>query len=322
MVVAEQSFPGGCMAVAGYRGKVVVGVNSEVHVLDFDPGSLSLQSLCRKAEQVCVTCLSADEASQTLAVGDVLRSVSLYRLTVELLAGRQLAQLELLASERVRRNVTAMTRLPEDPNRLLVCDAYGNLCILALAEDREIDRSNPQRRLAPREWLHLDDQVNRVVAGSLFRGGRAKAGEGAGAGVEFRLVFCTVSGRVGLVGAVEESEFAVLRALEDAMDAVGTERGFHIGDHAGGRIESCALETQRDAVRGGGDGVLRGRRHGGAVLGGECGREGDGGREGECGTGKTVLGKGDDRLRAGYSDQALRCLLESIVLRSCTLSFV
>ena len=163
------------MAVAGYRGKVVVGVNSEVHVLDFDPSSLSLQSLCRKAEQVCVTCLSADEASQTLAVGDVLRSVSLYRLTVELLAGRQLAQLELLAGERVRRNVTAMTRLPEDPNRLLVCDAYGNLCILALAEDREIDRSNPQRRLAPREWLHLDDQVNRVVAGSLFRGGRAKA---------------------------------------------------------------------------------------------------------------------------------------------------
>lgn len=157
-----------------------------MHVLDFDPSSLSLQSLCRKAEQVCVTCLSADEASQTLAVGDVLRSVSLYRLTVELLAGRQLAQLELLAGERVRRNVTAMTRLPEDPNRLLVCDAYGNLCILALAEDREIDRSNPQRRLAPREWLHLDDQVNRVVAGSLFRGGGQRRGRcGSRCGVSF-----------------------------------------------------------------------------------------------------------------------------------------
>ena len=45
MVVAEQSFPGGCMAVAGYRGKVVVGVNPRG-----EPSSVNLLQSTGNAE--------------------------------------------------------------------------------------------------------------------------------------------------------------------------------------------------------------------------------------------------------------------------------
>ena len=321
VVVAEQSFDGGCMAVAVFKGKIVVGVNSEIHLLDFDPASLALQTLCKKAEDVCVTCLSVDEASETLAVGDILRSVAIYKITVECLCGRQLAQMELVASELVRRNVTAMERLPEDSQRLAVCDAYGNLSIMGVVEDKEIDRSNPQKRVVPLEWMHLDDQINRFVVGSLFRNSGQKHGQARAlaeeehteSAIQFNMVFCTVSGRIGLIGAVGEEEYAILRALEDALDTVGTGESCHVDDHAGGRTEPRAVATQRDAVHDEGDGVLYRRRYGGAVFGSEHGREGGGRREGECCDESAVHREGNDGLRAGYSDQALVCLLNTVL---------
>ena len=236
VVVCGQTFEGGCMAVAAFKGKILVGVNSEIHLLDFDPDSLALQTLCKKAEDVCVTCLAVDEASETLAVGDILRSVSLYKLTVECLCGRQLAQMEFVASELVRRNVTAMERLPEDPQRLAVCDAYGNLSIMGVVEDKEIDRSNPQKRVVPLEWIHLDDQINRFVVGSLFRSNAQKHGQALAlteeehteSAIQFNMVFCTVSGRIGLIGAISDEEYAILRALEEALNTVGAREGRYV----------------------------------------------------------------------------------------------
>ena len=47
----------------------------------------------------------------------------------------------------------------------------------------------------------------------------------AASGVTFDVMFCTVSGRIGLVGAMSDAEYALLRSVEEAIEKVGKKMG-------------------------------------------------------------------------------------------------
>lgn len=228
-LVCEHHVNGGCLAINAYQGKIIAGINSEIMVLDFDPVSLSIQMLCKRADNVCITSLSVDSEHGTVAVGDTLRSVSLYKFTVECVCGKQWAQLEYVAGELTRRNITALDRVPEQHEKLVVGDAYGNVCIMSVIEDTEIDRTNPQKHVVVREWFHLDDQVNRFVAVYLFRSG-SQINETAKlsltddvhteSGIQFNMAFGTVSGQIGIIGMISDDEYSILHCIEQVMNKV------------------------------------------------------------------------------------------------------
>lgn len=238
-VVTEQMLAGGCLAVAISRGKIVAGVGSELQVYDFDPSSLSLTQLCSEVGSILITHLSVDDARGTVAVGDIHHSVSIFALSLEALCGRQLAKLEFSSCESVRRHVTALTRVGAAREEVLVGDVNGNLAVMREVKEDEFDKSNPQKRLEVCEWFHLDDQVNQFVrvpaeasnasnastASTTSMASEVNTAQEAASGVTFDVMFCTVSGRIGLVGAMSDAEYALLRSVEEAIEKVGKTMG-------------------------------------------------------------------------------------------------
>ena len=281
-LVAEQMLTGGCLAAAICRGKIVVGVNGELQVYDLDPASLSLSLLHSELGSILITQLSVDEAAGTIAVGDLLHSVSVFRLTVDCLSGKQMARLEFSSCESVRRHVTALGRAsdgrvvrganmtlmgdanktlmgdantisednakkasesdakkvsenntkkaPENnanPDKILVGDVNGNLAIMREVKEDELDKSNPQKRLEAAEWFHLGDQINQFARVPSATQG-VQSNDGSVSDIVFDTLFFTVSGRIGWVGAVSDEEYALLRAIEQALEKVRAVASGHV----------------------------------------------------------------------------------------------
>lgn len=174
-----------------------------------------------------------------MAVGDIHHSVSIFALSLEALCGRQLAKLEFSSCESVRRHVTALTRVGAAREEVLVGDVNGNLAVMREVKEDEFDKSNPQKRLEVCEWFHLDDQVNQFVhvpaeasnasnastASTTSMASEVNTAQEAASGVTFDVMFCTVSGRIGLVGAMSDAEYALLRSVEEAIEKVGKKMG-------------------------------------------------------------------------------------------------
>ena len=222
-LVAETMLSGGCLSICLFKGKVVCGVNSELQVFDVDEKTSTINKLASEVACISVTSLSPNEADETIALGDILYSVVVYKLVLEVVRGRQLAQLECIASERRRRDVTALERLPEAQSEMVVGDAYGNLMVMQVVEEADLDRSNPQKIVVTKESFHLDDQINRFVPVQLFRSGaedKKKEKRAEESEIAFNLAFATVSGRIGMIGALNDREFRMLRAIETAMENV------------------------------------------------------------------------------------------------------
>ena len=261
-LVAEQMLTGGCLAAAICRGKIVVGVNGELQVYDLDPASLSLSLLHSELGSILITQLSVDEAAGTIAVGDLLHSVSVFRLTVDCLSGKQMARLEFSSCESVRRHVTALGRASDgcganmtlmgDANtisesdakkasettkkspennanhdKILVGDVNGNLAIMREVKEDELDKSNPQKRLEAAEWFHLGDQINQFARVPSATQG-VQSNDGSVSDIVFDTLFFTVSGRIGWVGAVSDEEYALLRAIEQALEKVRAVASGHV----------------------------------------------------------------------------------------------
>ena len=244
-LVAEQMLTGGCLAAAICRGKIVVGVNGELQVYDLDPASLSLSLLHSELGSILITQLSVDEAAGTIAVGDLLHSVSVFRLTVDCLSGKQMARLEFSSCESVRRHVTALGRASDgcgantisesnakkvsedntkkvsednaNHDKILVGDVNGNLAIMREVKEDELDKSNPQKRLEAAEWFHLGDQINQFARVPSATQG-VQSNDGSVSDIVFDTLFFTVSGRIGWVGAVSDEEYALLKAIEQALE--------------------------------------------------------------------------------------------------------
>ena len=253
-LVAEQMLTGGCLAAAICRGKIVVGVNGELQVYDLDPASLSLSLLHSELGSILITQLSVDEAAGTIAVGDLLHSVSVFRLTVDCLSGKQMARLEFSSCESVRRHVTALGRAsdgcgantisesnakkasettkksPENNanhDKILVGDVNGNLAIMREVKEDELDKSNPQKRLEAAEWFHLGDQINQFARVPSATQG-VQSNDGSVSDIVFDTLFFTVSGRIGWVGAVSDEEYALLKAIEQALEKVRAVASGHV----------------------------------------------------------------------------------------------
>lgn len=253
-LVAEQMLTGGCLAAAICRGKIVVGVNGELQVYDLDPASLSLSLLHSELGSILITQLSVDEAAGTIAVGDLLHSVSVFRLTVDCLSGKQMARLEFSSCESVRRHVTALGRAsdgcgantisesnakkasettkksPENNanhDKILVGDVNGNLAIMREVKEDELDKSNPQKRLEAAEWFHLGDQINQFARVPSATQG-VQSNDGSVSDIVFDTLFFTVSGRIGWVGAVSDEEYALLKAIEQALEKVRAVASGHL----------------------------------------------------------------------------------------------
>lgn len=270
-LVAEQMLTGGCLAAAICRGKIVVGVNGELQVYDLDPASLSLSLLHSELGSILITQLSVDEAAGTIAVGDLLHSVSVFRLTVDCLSGKQMARLEFSSCESVRRHVTALGRASDgcganmtlmgDANKtlmgdantisesnakkvsenntkkvsednanhdkILVGDVNGNLAIMREVKEDELDKSNPQKRLEAAEWFHLGDQINQFARVPSATQG-VQSNDGSVSDIVFDTLFFTVSGRIGWVGAVSDEEYALLKAIEQALEKVRAVASGHL----------------------------------------------------------------------------------------------
>ena len=253
-LVAEHMLTGGCLAAAICRGKIVVGVNGELQVYDLDPASLSLSLLHSELGSILITQLSVDEAAGTIAVGDLLHSVSVFRLTVDCLSGKQMARLEFSSCESVRRHVTALGRAsdgcgantisesnakkasettkksPENNanhDKILVGDVNGNLAIMREVKEDELDKSNPQKRLEAAEWFHLGDQINQFARVPSATQG-VQSNDGSVSDIVFDTLFFTVSGRIGWVGAVSDEEYALLKAIEQALEKVRAVASGHL----------------------------------------------------------------------------------------------
>lgn len=253
-LVAEQMLTGGCLAAAICCGKIVVGVNGELQVYDLDPASLSLSLLHSELGSILITQLSVDEAAGTIAVGDLLHSVSVFRLTVDCLSGKQMARLEFSSCESVRRHVTALGRAsdgcgantisesnakkasettkksPENNanhDKILVGDVNGNLAIMREVKEDELDKSNPQKRLEAAEWFHLGDQINQFARVPSATQG-VQSNDGSVSDIVFDTLFFTVSGRIGWVGAVSDEEYALLKAIEQALEKVRAVASGHL----------------------------------------------------------------------------------------------
>ena len=261
-LVAEQMLTGGCLAAAICCGKIVVGVNGELQVYDLDPASLSLSLLHSELGSILITQLSVDEAAGTIAVGDLLHSVSVFRLTVDCLSGKQMARLEFSSCESVRRHVTALGRASDgcganmtlmgDANtisesnakkasettkkspennanhdKILVGDVNGNLAIMREVKEDELDKSNPQKRLEAAEWFHLGDQINQFARVPSATQG-VQSNDGSVSDIVFDTLFFTVSGRIGWVGAVSDEEYALLKAIEQALEKVRAVASGHL----------------------------------------------------------------------------------------------
>lgn len=254
-LVAEQMLTGGCLAAAICRGKIVVGVNGELQVYDLDPASLSLSLLHSELGSILITQLSVDEAAGTIAVGDLLHSVSMFRLTVDCLSGKQMARLEFSSCESVRRHVTALGRASDgcgantisesnakkvsedntkkvsednaNHDKILVGDVNGNLAIMREVKEDELDKSNPQKRLEAAEWFHLGDQINQFARVPSATQG-VQSNDGSVSDIVFDTLFFTVSGRIGWVGAVSDEEYALLKAIEQALEKVRAVASGHL----------------------------------------------------------------------------------------------
>ena len=254
-LVAEQMLTGGCLAAAICRGKIVVGVNGELQVYDLDPASLSLSLLHSELGSILITQLSVDEAAGTIAVGDLLHSVSVLRLTVDCLSGKQMARLEFSSCESVRRHVTALGRASDgcgantisesnakkvsedntkkvsednaNHDKILVGDVNGNLAIMREVKEDELDKSNPQKRLEAAEWFHLGDQINQFARVPSATQG-VQSNDGSVSDIVFDTLFFTVSGRIGWVGAVSDEEYALLKAIEQALEKVRAVASGHL----------------------------------------------------------------------------------------------
>ena len=254
-LVAEQMLTGGCLAAAICRGKIVVGVNGELQVYDLDPASLSLSLLHSELGSILITQLSVDEAAGTIAVGDLLHSVSVVRLTVDCLSGKQMARLEFSSCESVRRHVTALGRASDgcgantisesnakkvsedntkkvsednaNHDKILVGDVNGNLAIMREVKEDELDKSNPQKRLEAAEWFHLGDQINQFARVPSATQG-VQSNDGSVSDIVFDTLFFTVSGRIGWVGAVSDEEYALLKAIEQALEKVRAVASGHL----------------------------------------------------------------------------------------------
>lgn len=227
--VSEESLNGGCYSVDLLNGKIIAGVNNELCVYDFDPSSCSITRLCSEKSNICVTQVKVNRDDNTVAVGDILRSVSLYQCTISSLPGRQLAQLELIASDYSCKSVVSLERVVNDPASLIIGDAYGNIIFMIVGRESDLDRSNPQKSLKIKEWFHLNDQINKFVPVSLFRYETKRVTtpilalndkEYSVSAIDFSMMFCTISGRIGAIGSIGDDEYTLLKAIEQSIENV------------------------------------------------------------------------------------------------------
>lgn len=243
-LVCETTLNGGCLSVSITQGKIICGVNSELQVFEMNNEN-EITKLCNKIVSICVTNMDVEVEGQ-IVIGDVLRSVAMYEMNLRVIDGRQLCELEYEAGEMIQRDVTALCRLPECKERLVVGDAYGNLCMMAMERETDLDRANPQKRVMVKEWFHLNDQINRFVPVMLFRNGGEEKGDKTKmeSSVLFNVAFATVSGRIGVIGALEDKEFSLLRSIETAMEEVGMMKLYVVDHYTCWRTRPSQVETE------------------------------------------------------------------------------
>ena len=106
-------------------------------------------------------------------------------------------------------------------------DVNGNLAIMREVKEDELDKSNPQKRLEAAEWFHLGDQINQFARVPSATQG-VQSNDGSVSDIVFDTLFFTVSGRIGWVGAVSDEEYALLKAIEQALEKVRAVASGHL----------------------------------------------------------------------------------------------
>jgi DNA damage-binding protein 1 len=206
-LLVERELKAGVYSLAGFCGKLLVGVHNKVCLFRWAVGmaddSYALVPECSMASHILVLTMAV--RGEFVLVGDLMKSASLlqYRAEVGLL------------EERARDINSVWTTAAEcvDDDTFIVSEAAHNLVLLRKNGDAATDEE--RHRLDVVGEFHVGHHVNCFVHGSLVM--RMPDSDLARVST---LLFGTVSGMLGVVAFLPSDKWAFLQRLQQAMHTV------------------------------------------------------------------------------------------------------
>ncbi|KAI8927951.1 mono-functional DNA-alkylating methyl methanesulfonate N-term-domain-containing protein [Entophlyctis helioformis] len=200
-LVHEYEIRGSAYSLTTAQGKLIAGVNSKVLVLRWnaDAALLELES----TNHGHVLALTLASRGDFVLVGDLMKSVTLLALNA------QTGCLEEVARDHDTSWMTAVGMVDDD--LYIGADSSYNLFAVRRRHG-DAETEEERQRLGAAAHFHIGELVNRFRHGSLTM---RMADQVLPASPE--LLYCTVSGTIGVIATVTAETFAILDALQDGM---------------------------------------------------------------------------------------------------------
>ncbi|POG81286.1 uncharacterized protein OCT59_022028 [Rhizophagus irregularis] len=205
-LVHQKEVRGAVFTCAPFNGKLLAGINSKVIVLEWNSqeGEEQLTEVCSYRELTMA--LHVVSRGHFVIVGDLMRSVTLlaYKETEK---GEKM--LELISKDYNQNWLLAIEAL--DDEEFIASDADHNL--FTLRKNSDSTDEEERKKLEEVGAFHLGDQINRIRHGSL-----AMNNPDIEPIASRTLLFCTVSGAIGVIATISEERFNFLQKLEHCID--------------------------------------------------------------------------------------------------------
>ncbi|KAJ3010234.1 DNA damage-binding protein 1a [Thoreauomyces humboldtii] len=190
------------------RGRLVAGINSKVHIFRWEKqeGSQTFALIETATHRGNIIVLNLAVRGDFIVIGDLEKSVSVLTYDPET------ESLSLVARDPDSKWMRALEALDDD----LYIGAEHNQYLFALKRQSDAPNDDDRRRLMPFGFYHLGEGVNQLRLGS-FSSSVASQDDAKAKAV---LVYCTVSGGLGIVATVDDATFTILSHVQDNMRTI------------------------------------------------------------------------------------------------------
>ncbi|CAH1759117.1 8184_t:CDS:10 [Entrophospora sp. SA101] len=204
----EKVMKGSVFCCIPFNGKLLVSVNSKVSLFNLQEDNSGRSNIIPMCSYSCLTlALYVVTRGHFILVADLFRSITVL-MYKEL--NKDNKKLELIARDLNAKWLTAVETLDDDD--YLACDSNGNMFILERNSDEAEDSARD--KLHQSGLYHLGDSINKLRHGSL-----AINRPDSDLTVDTDILFCTVSGSLGVVSRLTEEKFNYLKKLEKALES-------------------------------------------------------------------------------------------------------
>ncbi|KAG9298245.1 hypothetical protein G9A89_002733 [Geosiphon pyriformis] len=203
LITASQVM-GAVYSLAPLNQYLVASINAKITVYKLnslpDSGTFDLVPICSYCGFTLIYCIIT--RGDFIIVGDLMRSITL------LLYKPMEQKIEEIAKDHSLNWISAVEAIDDD--HFVACDTSYNL--FTLRKNSDATSEDERGKLDEIGLFHIGDMVNRFRHGSL-----AMNLPETDPTANPELLYCTVSGAIGVIATVSERKHSVLRKLQDAL---------------------------------------------------------------------------------------------------------